>query len=80
MTEGSSQSIACPTNLCNTLVEDQMVFKLVLNPDVRIKYQVFVFSLCRVKTIGKVDLGNTCLILFDDVTFGFQKYPRKQNI
>ena len=39
---GLSQIIACPTSGCNILVEDQMVFDLVTDPEVRLRYQTLI--------------------------------------
>ena len=40
MDEGASQTIACPANDCDILVDDQTVYRLIKEPEVRLKYQV----------------------------------------
>ncbi len=40
MDEGASQTIACPTNECDTLVDDKTVYRLIGSTDVIMRYQV----------------------------------------
>lgn len=40
MDEGASQTIYCPTNGCDNLVDDQTVYKVITESDVKVKYQV----------------------------------------
>ena len=40
MDEGASQTIACPTNDCDILVDDKIVYRLIASSDVILKYQV----------------------------------------
>lgn len=40
MDEGASQTITCPTNGCNTLVDDQIVYMLITESEVKLIYQV----------------------------------------
>ena len=42
MDEGSSQTIACPTIGCNSLIADQDVFRLIKDQTVRLKYQLLI--------------------------------------
>ncbi len=40
MDEGASQTISCPTNGCNTLVDDEIVYMLITESEVKLIYQV----------------------------------------
>ena len=39
MDEGESQTIRCPASQCNTLVDDEIVTKLISDPKIKLKYQ-----------------------------------------
>lgn len=45
MDDGLSQTIPCPTNECNILVDDQMVLDLVTDPEVRLRYQILMANI-----------------------------------
>jgi ariadne-1 len=40
MDEGASQTITCPTTDCDTLVDDNTVYRIIGSADVILKYQV----------------------------------------